>query len=47
MAFADLIQLYAEKIKPHKRGGHVEVIILNSYIKSFQRLMKKPVNQLG
>ena len=47
MSFADLIQLYAEKVTPHKRGGRVEVVILNSYIKSFPRLMKKPVNQLG
>lgn len=47
MAFADLIQLYAEKVTPHKRGGRVETVILSSYIKSFPRLMKKPVNQLG
>lgn len=47
MSFADLIRLYMEKVTPHKRGGRVETVILNGYIKSFPRLMKKPVNQLG
>ena len=47
MSFADLIRLYMEKVTPHKRGGRVETIILSNYIKSFPRLMKKPVNQLG
>ena len=47
MSFADLIRLYMEKVTPHKRGGAVEVTVLNGYIKSFPRLMKKPVNQIG
>ncbi|ENV06147.1 hypothetical protein F967_01117 [Acinetobacter sp. CIP 102637] len=47
MSFADLIRIYMEKVTPHKRGGRVETIILSSFIKSFPRLMKKPVNQLG
>ena len=47
MSFSDLIRLYMEKVTPHKRGGAVEVTVLNGYIKSFPRLMKKPVNQLG
>jgi len=47
MSFADLIRIYMEKVTPHKKGGTVEVTVLNAYIKSFPRLMKKPVNQLG
>ncbi len=47
MSFADLIRIYMEKVTPHKKGGTVEVTVLNAYIKSFPRLMKKLVNQLG
>ena len=47
MSFSDLIRLYMEKVTPHKKGGAVEVTVLNGYIKAFPRLMKKPVNQLG
>ncbi|MEB3766371.1 site-specific integrase [Acinetobacter sp. MD2] len=47
MSFADLINLYAEKVTPHKRGGRVETVILNGYIRAFPKLMKKPVKELG
>ena len=47
MSFSDLIRLYMENVTPHKKGGGVEVTVLNGYIKAFPRLMKKPVNQIG